>query len=63
METRITRRGRRGEEVEQAKEELHREEDAGEGGVQSKERALLQEQPPRAARPASPSPRQAVNED
>lgn len=49
--------------MEQAKEELHREEDAGEGGVQSKERALLQEQPPRAARPASPSPRQAVNED
>lgn len=63
QETRITRRGRRGEEVGQAKEDLRREEDTGEGGVQRGERAVLQEQPPHAARPASPSPRQAANED
>lgn len=55
-ETRITRRGMRGEEVGQAEEELCREEDTEEGGVQRRERALLQEQPPRAARPEPISP-------
>lgn len=54
-ETRITGKNRRGEEVGQAEEELHREEGAGEGGVQSGESP--------AAGAASPSPCQAANED